>query len=114
MICFSTSVTSPGTPQRLMANASPIPPQVSGVLAGNSQTRGTSITFQSSRGNTAAKAFYIGTTPAMSIAARTGIGLEILTGTAQAAIYPAGATSVDDLFIDTDGVAGDKLYVTVA
>lgn len=114
IIMFSTSVTTPGTPQRLMANANPASPVISGMLSGAASLRATSITFQSAHGNTAGKYFYTGTVPTMNYTTKTAIGLEIATGQSQLAVYPAGAVALDDIYIDTDGVAGDKLYVTVA
>lgn len=113
MVCFTTSVPSPGTPVRILANASPSMPTASGVLSGGIGLRATSITFQSAHGNTAGKYFYIGNS-ALNVASKAGIGMEVATGSAQLAVYPAAPVELNDLFIDTDGVAGDKLYVMVA
>lgn len=108
---FSAAVAAPGTPQRLTSVTVPTLPAISGVLAGSANPRGRFISFQAAPSNTAANSIYVGG-PAMNIAGKTGIGLVLLVGTAPVTIPLAdAATDLGDFYIDTDGSAGDRVYV---
>lgn len=110
---FSAAVAAPGTPQRLTSVTVPAQAAISGVLAGSANPRGRFISFQAAPTNTATKSIYIGG-PAMNIAAKTGIGLVLLVATAPVTIPLAdAATDLGDFWIDTDGTAGDRVYVTL-
>lgn len=110
---FSTSVAVPGTPQRLTANPTPAEAQISGVLSGQTSLRGSSVVVQAAPGNTASKYIYLGSS-AMSVAAKTGIGIALAPGASVPLLQGDRDSALDDVWIDTDGLATDKLFVTVA
>ena len=110
---LSVTVTTPGTPQRLTNTTTPSLPAISGILAGPVELRGSSIIFQADPSNTGSKNIYIGG-PAMSVSARTGIGMVLAPGEFSPPIYIDGETTLSDFFIDADtGATVKNLFVTV-
>ena len=110
---FSTVLTTHAVPQRVTSNTIPAQPVLSGVLAGSISPRGCWITLQAPHTNTAGKYIYVGG-PSLSVAAKTGIALELLTGgPPQQMFLTDGTSDLADIYFDTDaGTDGtEKLFV---
>jgi hypothetical protein len=109
---FSAVVAAPGTPQLLTSSTVPAQAAVSGGLGGSISPRGCYISLTAPHSNTAGKYIYVGG-PTMNVAAKTGIGFELLTGSLPQVIFLTdGETDLGDLYIDTDSVAiTERLYV---
>lgn len=112
--CFTVTVTTPGTIQQLSAMLAAKLPQISGVLSGPAELRGTVINFQADPTNTASKNIYVGG-PDLNVAGRVGIGLSLAPGASSQGIYIDGTTSLSDLWVDVDLAATTKnLFLIVA
>lgn len=100
---FTSSVATPGTPQRLHIGATPALPTVSGVLSGTITPSGNQIVVTSDPANTAGKYLWIGG-PAMSVSGNSGWSFKISPGgSAVISNVQFGTPNVADWFIDTDG-----------
>lgn len=110
---FTVAVTTPGTIQNLASLVGSKLPQISGVLSGPAELRGTVINFQADPTNTAAKNIYVGG-PDLNVASRVGIGLCLAPGAIAQGIYLDGTTTLADFWIDVDTAATTKnLFVIV-
>jgi len=111
---FTATVTTPGTPQRLISAVAPAFPTISGKLSGTVFPKASVIVLQADPTNTASKNIYIGGS-ALNATTRAGIGLALAPGAISPPISLAeGAVALSEIFIDVDAAATTKnLFVTV-
>jgi len=112
---FTATVTTPGTPQRLISAVAPAFPTITGALgSGPIFPRASVIVLQADPTNTASKNIYIGGS-ALNATTRAGIGLALAPGAISPPISLAeGAVALSEIFIDVDAAATTKnLFVTV-
>ena len=99
---FSSSVASPGTPQRLTAGATPALPTISGVLACTLTPYGDHIVVQnspSSAGN-----LYVGA-PTLSVSGKTGWYAILAPGAAYTTSVADNGSDLGLIYVDSDGAA---------
>lgn len=100
---FTSTVATPGTPQRLTAGATPALPTLSGVLSGTITPRGAQIVVTADAGNTASKSLFIGG-PSLNVAGNSGWAFKLAPGASAVIVSPGGsAADSGDFFVDTDG-----------
>ena len=116
--CYTVTVTTPGTPQNLLAmiqalSAGAKVAQLTGALSGPLDARITGLMFQADPSNTASKNVYIGSSD-LNVASRVGIGLALGPGS-QPSYWielDGGSPSLGELWIDIDtGATTKNLFV---
>jgi hypothetical protein len=114
-ICFSNTVTTAGTPQKL------VPPNAQ-ILAGgvtfpvgSATLRGYQIQLQAAPGNVAAKNIYVGNSN-MVVSTKVGCGMALLSGSQPISLGQfGGGIDIADLYIDTDAASNgtEKILITI-
>ena len=104
---LSASVTTPGTPNQLIATASPALAAITGLLGGTVAPRGSCLVFQADPTNTAAKNIYIGQ-KGMNAASRAGVGMILAPGVFSPPLISDGSIDLGDFYIDVDAAATIK------
>jgi hypothetical protein len=109
-------VTTPGTPQKLVAVIAPALATISGMLSGSISPRGAFVQVQAHPSNTAGKNIFLGTRSDMSISGKSGEGMALLTGQQPQQLFAdGGLIDLGEWYMDTDAVTGgtERLLVTV-
>lgn len=111
---FSVILKTPGTPQRVTDTTVPAQAAITGVLAGTVSPEGSFIQFSSERGNTAGMRIFIGGA-AMSVAAKTGIMIELMPGDTQTIPLGGDTSDASEFWFDTNSPNAntEKLLVAV-
>jgi len=101
---FTSTVATPGTPQRLTAGATPALPTLSGGLSGTITPSGRQIRVTANPGTTATKSLFIGG-PSLSVSGNSGWSEKLAPGASVTLEAPGndGACNAGDYFVDTDG-----------
>jgi hypothetical protein len=101
---FTSTVATPGTPQRLIAGATPALATMSGAYSGTIAPWGSRIVVVADSGNTAGKSVIVGDST-LNVGTGAGIIAKIAPG-AEEIIYQTSGAAKQDVgvfFVDTDG-----------
>lgn len=115
---FSTTLATPGTPQRLISATNPAQATVQslGVTSTATATAASTVILQAAPANTSATNIYVGG-PGMSVATKSGIGLVLAPGAIATLAFARGETNLGEVYFDSDAPSTDTnteaLFVTL-